>query len=1040
MMRSIVDSSLKFRPLVVAIAALVIGVGLVKLDDMPVDVFPEVLPVTVCVQTEALGLSAEEVEQLITVPIEADLLAGTPWVETMRSESVPGLSSIELTFKNGTDPMDARQVVQERLTQAHALPNVSKPPQMLQPMSATNRIMLIGLSSEQQSLIEMSVLARWTIRPRLMGVPGVANVSIWGQRERQLQVLVDPDRLREHQVSLIQVIKTAGNALWYSPLSFLESSVAGTGGFIETPNQRLGIRHVLPIRTAADLAKVPVEDSGVRLDQVATVVEDHQPLIGDAMNGRGPGLMLVVEKLPGVNTLEVTDAILSALDALQPGVGGIQFDPKVYQPATYLRASIGNVATALLLALVLVAVALLALSYDWRAALVGLVAIPASMMTAVLVLHALGWTINAMVMAGLVVALGVLVDDAIVDTDHFLRRLRRGTGRSTARTLLPASLEMRNPLVFATVIVLLAALPVLFTTGVPGAFVKPVAVSYMLAIAASLVVASTLTPALALLLLHKTQIVRREAPFAAWWRRRYDATPRSMPAPRLAVAFTVLALVAAVAVATQMRVPTAPTFKEPDLMVHWDAMPGTSRQEMNRIIARVSSELREVSGVRHVGSHVGRAIMADQVVGINSSELWVNLDPAADYDATVTAVEAIVGGYPGVDVDVTTFLRSRFGEALQGVDEPIVVRLYGQELGVLRREADKVKQSLAGIQGIVDPHIDDESEEPVVEIEVDLEAAKLHGVKPGDVRRAAAALLSGMEVGNLFDDQKIFEVVVWGEPQLRHSVARIKDLSIDTPNGGHVRMGDVARVQMVAAPDVIRRENVARRVDVIASVAGRDLDAVAADVRSKISASQFPLEYRAELLGDFAAQRAARQRVAWSAFAAVIGMLLVLQAAFGSWPLALAILLTLPLAVAGGVLAAVATGTSVSVGVLGGLLTAFGLAARHAIVLVQTYRNSRQEGRAFDPSLVAHGIQDRAPAMIASAVVTGLAMLPFAIFGSRPGLEILGPMAIVILGGLVTATLYAVAIVPALYARFGAGARPDAIDVEDTNTTQQMAG
>ncbi|HZM15126.1 MAG TPA: efflux RND transporter permease subunit, partial [Candidatus Krumholzibacteria bacterium] len=280
MIRSILETSLKFRPLVVAIAAVVLGVGIARLNDMPVDVFPEILPVTVNVQTEALGLSAAEVEQLITVPIEADLLAGTPWVDVMRSESVPGLSSIELTFKRGTDPMDARQVVQERLTQAHALPNVSSPPQMLQPLSSTNRVMLIGLSSKTQSLIEMSVQARWTIRPRLMGIPGVANVAIWGQRERQLQVLADPERMRENNVSLIDVIKTAGNSLWYSPLTFLEASVAGTGGFIETPNQRIGVRHVLPITTAQDLAKVPVEGSTKRLDEVATVVEDHQPLIG----------------------------------------------------------------------------------------------------------------------------------------------------------------------------------------------------------------------------------------------------------------------------------------------------------------------------------------------------------------------------------------------------------------------------------------------------------------------------------------------------------------------------------------------------------------------------------------------------------------------------------------------------------------------------------------------------------------------------------------------------------------------------------------
>jgi CzcA family heavy metal efflux pump len=1032
MMRSIVESSLRFRPLVIAIAAIIIGVGVARLDDMPVDIFPEILPVTVHVQTEALGLSAVEVEQLITVPIEADLLAGTPWVEVMRSESVPGLSSIEMIFKPGTDPMDARQVVQERLTQAHALPNVSKPPHMLEPASSTNRIMLIGLSSAKQSLIEMSVLARWTIRPRLMGVQGVANVSIWGQRERQLQVLVDPERLRDHNVSLINVLKTAGNALWYSPLSFLESSVAGTGGFIETPNQRIGVRHVLPIQVAADLAKLPVEGSHLRLDQVATVVEDHQPLIGDAMSDKGPGLLLVVEKLPGVNTLQVTDEILEALESLKPGLGGIEFDPQVYQPANYIRTVVSNVSTALLIAFVLVVVALLALTASWRTAVIAAVAIPVSLLAATLVMYLSGTTINVMVLAGLVIALGALIDDGIMDADNFLRRLRRAGGKSTLANLVEASAEIRSPLFFATAIVLLIAVPLVFMAGIPGAFVKPMAAAYVLAVLASFVVACTLTPALGLLLMQKTPLSRQEPPLAAWMRRRYDGMPASaVTAPRAAFVIGIALLVLAAVLVPQVRFTTAPTFKEPDLLVQWDAVPGTSRQAMNRVIDRVSRELRGVPGVRDVGAHVGRAILADQVVGINSSELWVNLDPKADYDATIAAVEEIVAGYPGIDGDVMTYLRSRFGEALAGVDEPVVVRVYGQELQQLRQQAERVRQVLAGVSGVVDPHIEAETEEPVVEIKVDLEAATNHGVKPGDVRRAAATLLAGIEVGNLFEEQKIFEVVVWGEPQVRHSVAGIENLLIDKPEGGHVRLGDVASVVVTPAPDVIRRENVARRLDVVAGINGRDLDAVSADIRTKLGETQFPLEYRAELIGDYAARMAARGRVIWVTAGIVAGILLILQAAFGSWSLATVVVVTLPIAVAGGVVAAAITGTTLSLGSIGGFLTLVGLAVRHAILMVNRYKDLRHDdGAEFGPELVRRGTGERAAPILIAVVVTAVAVVPFALFGSRPGHEILGPMAIVILGGLVTTTLYTLCIVPALYAKFGAGAMPDTLEEE----------
>jgi CzcA family heavy metal efflux pump len=1029
MIRSIIESSLRFRPLVIAIAVIVMIAGIARLEDMPVDVFPEILPVTVNVQTEALGLSAKEVEQLITVPIEADLLAGTPWVDVMRSESVPGLSSIELTFKRGTNPMHARQMVQERLTQAHALPNVSKPPQMLQPLSSTNRVMLIGLSSKTQSLIEMSVLARWTIRPRLMGVPGVANVAIWGQRERQLQVQVDPERLREKKVSLIQIVKTAGNALWYSPLSFLESSVAGTGGFIETPNQRLGVRHVLPISVASDLAKVPVEGTSMPLSQVATVVEDHQPLIGDALNSGGPGLLLVIEKLPGVNTLEVDGEIWEALEALKPGVGGIEFDPNVYRPAGYIRTAIGNVAIAFLIGLILIAVMLLALSYDWRAALVGVVAIPLSLMAALLVVYWSGATINVMVLAGLLIALGVVIDDGIVLADSLLKRLRGGGAKSMARTLLEVSAEKRSALLFATAIVLLAALPMLFMTGAAGAFFKPMVLSYGLAVLASLVVAITVTPALCLMLFHKTQLVRRESPFAGWLKQRFDRmSPR---VPRLAVAFAIVATVVGVAVVPRLKVPAAPMFKEPDLVVDWAAVPGTSRGEMDRVIDRAIHELKSIPGVRNVGGHVGRAILSDQVVGIHSGELWVSLDSEANYEKTVAAVEEVVGGYPGIDGDVMTFLRSRFGEALSGVDEPIVVRLYGQDHTILQREAEKVQQAVAQVSGIVDSRVELESNEPVVEIKVDLEAARSHGVKPGDVRRAAATLLAGIEVGNLFEEQKVFEVVVWGMPQVRHSVSRIRNLLIDTPTGGHVLLGDVASVRIVPTPNVIRRENVARTLDIVANVKGRDVNAVAADVSRGIGELAFPLEYRAELVGDFARQRIAQQRVLWVTIAVAIGILLVLQAAFGSWPMAFALLLSLPIALAGGAIAAAATGTTLSLAALAGFLTVLGIAVRHAILLIHRYRDLRSQGMSFGPDLVVKGARERANAVLIAALVTAAGALPFAVLGARPGLEILGPMAVVILGGLVTATVYTLCVVPALYARFGAAVVAEAVDDGD---------
>jgi multidrug efflux pump subunit AcrB len=426
MMRWIVGSGLQLRFLILILAAVLMVFGTSQLRHMPVDVYPEFNPPMVEVQTEAVGLSADEVESLITTPMEADLLIGVAWLDRMYSESVTGLSRILLVFEPGSDPIRVRQMVQERLTQAHALPNVSKPPVMLQPLSSTSRVMIVGLSSSDLSPIQMGVLARWNIKPRLLGVDGVANVAVWGQRERQLQVLVDPEQLQAKGVTLQQIIESTGEALWVSPLSFLESSSPGTAGWIDTPNQRLGLRHVLPIITPEDLAKISLSDSKeLRLGDVASVVEDHQPLIGDAVVNNGPGLMLVIEKFPGANTLEVTRDVEAALEALRPGLGNITIDSTIFRPANYIEQATGNLTTALLIGAVLALLALFLLMWNWRTAAICLLVIPLSLVAATFVLYLRGATFNIMLLAGLVIALAAIIDDAIVDVEHIARRLRQ---------------------------------------------------------------------------------------------------------------------------------------------------------------------------------------------------------------------------------------------------------------------------------------------------------------------------------------------------------------------------------------------------------------------------------------------------------------------------------------------------------------------------------------------------------------------------------------------------------------------------------------
>ena len=436
MMRSIVGSSLNLRFLVVILAVVAMLAGAAQLRQMPVDILPEFSIPYVEIRTEALGLSAGEVEQLITTPMEQDLLAGVPWLDTVHSKSVEGLSSIVLTFDSGTDVIRARQMVGERLAQAFALPHVSKPPTMIQPLSSTGRFIIIGLSSKELSLIEMSVLARWTIGPRLMGVPGVANVAVWGNRDRQLQVQVDPAKLSAHGISLEKILETTGNALWVSSLSFLEASTPGTGGFIDTPQQRLGVWHLSPLVSAEDLAQVPVEGAeDLHLGEVATVIEDHQPLIGDAIIDEGTGLLLVVEKFPGANTLEVTREVEDVLKAMQPGLPGLKMDPSIFRPASFIESSIVNIGNALIIGFLLL-VLLFGFFYGWRAALIGAMTIALSLIAAAWVLYQRGTTMNMIVLAGLLMSLGVVIDDAMVDISNILRRLReRGKAGNLEDTL-----------------------------------------------------------------------------------------------------------------------------------------------------------------------------------------------------------------------------------------------------------------------------------------------------------------------------------------------------------------------------------------------------------------------------------------------------------------------------------------------------------------------------------------------------------------------------------------------------------------------------
>ncbi len=1022
MIGRLIDFGLKSRVLVVVLAATVTVIGVVRVAGTEAETLPEFLPPIVEVQTEALGLSASEVEQLITVPLEADLLNGVAWLESIRSESMPGLSSVVMEFERGTDVLRARQVVQERLTQAAGLPNVSRAPTMVQPLSSESRVMMIGLSSDDVSLVDMSVLARWTVRPFLMGVDGVANVSVWGQRERQLQVLVDQQELVAEDLALLDIVKTTGNALWVSPLSYLEASSPGTGGFIDGPNQRIGIQHVLSIETADDLAAISIEGhDGLTLGDVTTVVEDHQPLIGDAVIDNGPGLLLVVEKFPWSNTVETTEAIENALDELAPGLTGIDVDTSLFRPADYIDRSIDNLRTRALVSLLAVILVAFVLVGGWRAALVALLSLIVSVVTTALVLSVFGVEMNIMVIAGIAGAFALLVDDSLGAAAPMHRRCA-ATDATGDETVTRSMSRDRTPSLYAGAVLAIAIVPVALMRGPAGEFLPTIGLTVLAALGVAAVVGVIVTPALCAILL-----TDRPTDESSWLMTKassaFDRGRRRVGARATAVgagAAVVLLVVGAALVPTLDR-RFVPEFEQTDVVIRLDGVSGTSLDATRRIATAAATEIGELPGVHGVGAHVGRAVLSDDVVNVNTSELWVNVDPDGDVGDTLASIRSIIAGYPGYgSPDAATYTNTRVSDVLAGPQNDLVVRVYGEDPVVLDELADEMTALVAGVEGTREVRAIRPLLEPSIEIEVDLARAAEFGVKPGEVRRTAATLLSGIEVGSFFEQQKVFEVVVWSASDNRQSISSVENLLIDTPSGVPVPLADVADVRIAPAQNVIVREAVSRYVDVVADISGRSFDAVEDDVTDAVAARGLPFEYHVGILGDSADAADNRGEVMVAALAAGIAILLLLQAAFDSWRLAAVLFIATVLGLTGGLVALVLSGGTYSIGSAIGLFVVAGITLRSSLTLVDRFDELQLvDGTPFGPELSERGVRDRFGPIIVSLATVAAAAIPIVVLGSGAGLEVIRPLAVVVLGGVVSAAVVALVVVPALYLAVG---------------------
>ena len=1022
MLNFVVRLSLRHRGVAIALACLLVGYGIYTLQVTRLDVFPEFAPPLAVVQTEAPGLSAGQVETLVTQPIE-NALGGTLGLQTMKSKSLHGLSLITLTFGDATEVERARQLTNERLgALAASLPAGVKPPALLPMTSSTNVALILGLTSHARSLSALHDIAQWKLKPRLLGLPGVADVIVFGGEVHQFQVQVDPQRLASFGLSLQDVIDAARRS----------TGVRGAG-FLENANQRIAIRTEGQLQSPQQLAQVPVavqHGVSVRLGDVAVVQAGPAPAVGAASVNGQTGVQLVVESQYGADPMRVARAVDQALDSMTPLLAAEQVTlvPDVFRPARFIVTAMARLRTALLIGGVLVVAVLFLFLLDGRAALISATAIPLSLLTAVIVLHRLGFSLNTMTLGGLAIALGEVVDDAIVDVENIFRRLRQNQQLPhplpAARVVLAASLEVRSAVVYASFIVVLVFLPVLTLTGVAGKLFAPLGTAYILAVLASLGVALTLTPALCLAWLgRQRQWPGEHRPL----RRLKDGYQRCLVAVErraaLVLGTVVLLCAASLAVLPFLSGSFIPELKEGHYIVHMALAPGTSLSESMRLGAKISHALGAVPGVRLVAQRAGRADDVVDPVGVNVSEFEVDLKPlsGAQQTRTLAAIGQALARFAGVTTSVNTFLAERIDETISGVASPVIVNLYGDDLDVLDAKAREVMQVLGSVPGAVGVSLTSPPGTP--ELVVRLRHAQLarYGLAPADVLDAVHAAFEGVEVAQVYQGNRVYGVSVQLDPASRRSPASVGDLLVRNGHGPAIPLRQVADISESAGCSQIEHSAGQRLQTVTAGVRGRPLADFVSEAEARIrSQVRLPKGTYIVWAGEAQARAQSRHDLLVHALLAGAGVLVLLVLALRSARSTLLVLGNLPFALVGGVATIALTGANLSLGSMIGFVTLFGITLRNSIMLISHYQHLvDREGLPWGAEAALRGATERLMPILMTATVTALGLLPLALQSGNPGNEIEGPMAIVILGGLLTSTALNLLVLPTLALRFG---------------------
>lgn len=1019
MLNRIIDFSLHNRLLVVIASAFLIVAGTYTASNMEVDVFPDLTAPTVVVLTESHGMAPEEVERLVTFHIETALNGATN-VRRVRSSSSAGISIVWVEFEWGTEIYRARQIVSEKLlTVRTSLPADVGNPTLAPNSSVMGEIMLISLTAEQTNQMELRALADWTIRPRLLATGGVSQVVVIGGDYKQYQVLASPQRMRYFNVTLPELIKASK-----------EASINASGGFMNEFGNEYVVRGIGRTNNVEELGKTVVKFSGekrITIGDVARIQAGSAIKIGDGSLRGDPAVILTVMKQPHTNTLELTEKIDSAVADLRKTIPpDVKINTRIFRQADFINASVNNIQRVLIEGSIFVVVILFIFLMNWRATLISLVAIPISLITAILALKWLGFTINTMSLGGMAIAIGDLVDDAIIDVENVYRRLKEDATRPVAerapvlKVIFNASVEIRSSVINATFIIIAAFVPLFFLSGMEGRLLAPLGIAFIVSLFASLIVAITLTPVLCSYLLtgEKSLSSQHREPWLVrnlnhWYER---ALSKALDHKKVILGSAILLFIAAAAILTALGRSFLPEFNEGSLVVSAVSKPGISLDESNKIGSSIEKTLLTIPEIKTTTRRTGRAELDEHAQGVNASEIDAPFTlEERSREEFMDEVRDKLSGVVGANITIGQPIGHRIDHMLSGTRANIAIKIFGPDLSRLFILSNEVKTAIEGTDGLVDVSVEQQIEIPQIQIKARREMLAEHGITVGEFTGFVDAAFAGERVGDVYEGHKRFDLVVRFDDNNRGSLENMKNTLIDTEDGTKVPLTAVAELISTSGPNTINRENVERKTVVSANVSGRDQRSVVQEIRSKVEGSiDLPQGYRIEYGGQFEAEEEASQTLLAASLLSLLVIFLLLFMEFRNTKISGIILLNLPLALIGGVLSIWFTSGIISIPAIIGFITLFGIATRNGILLVSHYKTLEGEGKTLYQT-VLEGSRDRLSPILMTALTAGLALIPLALAGDQPGNEIQSPMAKVILGGLLSSTLLNIFVVPVVY-------------------------